>query len=454
MQGNQDDSFRLFAISICNCGFWTKRAQMSRICPRRLAISTVTQRTKLIPALRLPMIAWLIEGNEQYGVKRAILSLACAVQKAGVEPVMVSLNPGECATACQQAGLPVHLLHMGDYPGTHRCRSRWDRILNFFRLRNYQNLVRQRLEPVLRNQAISALHVLNSDLLPVVGKTANRLQVPCFWEMTNCLGQTYPFHINLRIYRWRLRRYGIQTLANSRFTAQTLGHATPKPEIMYLGVDSQRFTPNYDHPVSRAELGIPDHAAVLLIVARLDESKGQARVIQALANLGDRFGRIDLILVGEGNQGSEGTTLRKLASEHDFADRLHLVGKQASPERYYGFANLTINSRIDAEPFGLSVVESMMAGKPVLAHHLGGPGETILDGHTGWLIPEASVEGLTNGLIRALEDRPRWKEMGTLAREHALQSFSVEAQAKRYLELVNAHCRASEPRLVERRSRL
>lgn len=387
-----------------------------------------------------PIIAWLIEGNEQYGVKRAILSLAGAVQKAGVEPVMVSLNPGECATACQQAGLPIHLLHLGEYPGYHLCRSRWERISNFFRLRNYQNLVQQRVEPWLRNKAISALHVLNSDLLMVAGKTAKRLNIPCFWEMTNCLRQTYPFHINLRIHRRRLRKYGIQTLANSQFTARTLGPAVPQPEVMYLGVDSKRFTPDCSHAMSRGELGIPDHASVLLIVARLDESKGQARVIQALPRLADRFGRIDLVLVGETSDDSDTSELWNLAKQHNLTDRLHLAGKQSCPERFYGLADFAMSSHLVPESFGLSVVESMMAGKPILAHQLGGPGETILDGRTGWLIPEASVEGLAQGLIRALEDRPRWKEMGALARQHALQRFSVDVQAKRYLEIVESRC--------------
>lgn len=389
------------------------------------------------------IIAWLIEGNEQYGVKRATISLATGIQKAGVEPLIVSANPGECTRACAQEGLPIHILQIDGCTTNHHSRSRWGRLPAFFKLRQYQKAVLQQFERLLTNLPIVGLHVLNTDLLPVVGATGKRLNIPSFWEMTNCLGQEYPFQLNLRIYRWLLRRYGIQTLANSEFTASTLGHAVPKPEILYLGVDSQRFAPNLENPITRSELGIPDHATVLMIVARLDDSKGQARVIQAISRLGARFGRIDLVLVGESSDDSDASKLWTLAESNAFPGCLHLVGKQSCPERYYGLADFTINSRIDAESFGLSVVESMMAGKPVLAHNLGGPGETIIDGQTGWLIFEPSVESLMQGLIRALEDRPRWEEMGRQARNRALQIFSVEVQAKRYLEIVESRQRAS-----------
>ena len=63
--------------------------------------------------------------------------------------------------------------------------------------------------------------------------------------------------------------------------------------------------------------------------------------------------------------------------------------------------------------------------KPVLAHDLGGPSETVVDGETGWLIPSCDVESILVGLLRALADCPRWSQMGKAGRERSVKNFSI-----------------------------
>jgi len=79
----------------------------------------------------------------------------------------------------------------------------------------------------------------------------------------------------------------------------------------------------------------------------------------------------------------------------------------------------------------------------VLAHALGGPAETVLDGETGWHTPGASVDDFAAGIRRALAERDRWAQMGARAREIALQRYAIDGYVDRYLALVRRRVRQS-----------
>jgi glycosyltransferase involved in cell wall biosynthesis len=85
-----------------------------------------------------------------------------------------------------------------------------------------------------------------------------------------------------------------------------------------------------------------------------------------------------------------------------------------------------VNPSKCAEGFGLSVVEAMACGRPVIAHNLGGPGETIVDGKTGWLFAPFDVATMSLTIERCLDDRPKWKSFSREGSERAAQLFSSQ----------------------------
>ncbi|HEX8913534.1 MAG TPA: glycosyltransferase family 4 protein, partial [Humisphaera sp.] len=267
---------------------------------------------------------------------------------------------------------------------------------------------------------------------------ARALGVPCFWEMPNVLGDRYPFGLNRRIYQRQCRRFGVVPLSNSAYTGASLGGPI-RARVMHLGVDATRFDPDRVAPVTRAELGIPADAVVLSVVGRLEPQKGQDRVLRAMLTVGADAGAppLHLLLLGGPTDGPFAAELRSIAAAAGAAGRLHLLGTRPDPERYYGATDVAVNARVDAEPYGLSVVEAMMMGRPVLAHALGGPAETVVDGTTGWHVGDPTAEALAAGLRRALADRPRWPRMRQAARAHALAHFTVERQAAFFTGVVN-----------------
>lgn len=85
------------------------------------------------------------------------------------------------------------------------------------------------------------------------------------------------------------------------------------------------------------------------------------------------------------------------------------------------------------ELLGLSVVEAMASGTPVVGSHTGGLPEVVRDGETGFLVTPGDVEELRERVAQLLSDRTLAARMGRAGRELVLDRFTWEACAQRCL---------------------
>jgi glycosyltransferase involved in cell wall biosynthesis len=396
----------------------------------------------------MPKIVWVIHGRETYGERRAVVSLATGVRTAGWDVEVISLSDGDCYRELVAGGVKVWLLSMDRTPGLHLARSQAARLWEMAKLCGHQLSVARRLRPLLRRLSPDAVHVLSVNVLPAVGWAARRCGIPCFWEMTREFRQR-PCNWNVGIFRTFVKHLRIHTLANSHFTATTLPELDPPAETMLLGEDPIRFDPGRVHGVDRASLGIPAHGKVFVIAARVDGNKGQDVFAQALAEVGDPT--THLILVGEVDPFDESyrKRFRESIQRPEMEGRVHWVGYSPTPEAFLTLGDVGVNARLDAESFGLSVVEAMLMGKPTLVHALGGPAETVVDGETGWHIGAPTVQAYAEGIRRCLAEAGRWREMGEAARRRAVEHFTIERQVMRYLSIVQVHLRNPAPETTQ-----
>jgi glycosyltransferase involved in cell wall biosynthesis len=86
------------------------------------------------------------------------------------------------------------------------------------------------------------------------------------------------------------------------------------------------------------------------------------------------------------------------------------------------------------ESFGLVALEAMSAGVPVIATSVGGPGEVIEDGITGFLRDPNDHAGMVEAGLKILQDEPFAKQMGQAARRAAEDRFGAEKIVPRYVE--------------------
>ena len=379
-------------------------------------------------------IAWVIQGDERYGVARAIESLFTAVSRRGHKPFLICMGGGAFAERMADRGVEVVGLGIGPVPNL--AGSPLRKMIKLRRLLVYSRRARHKLITVLKDREAQAVHFLWPTFVSVVGPAASGLGLPSFWEMPNAVGDSVPLGLNRRWYQRQCRHHDVTVLANSAYTASTLGPGPVQPFVMHLGVDPEVFNPERVDSLSRASLGLPEGAVVLIVVARLSPSKGQDRVLKAMLKLVAEGHDLHLLLLGGPADGDFARGLRAQATAASQPHRLHLAGQVAEPERYYGAVDIGINLRVDPEPYGLSVVEAMMMGVPMLVHALGGPAETVVDGETGWHIDKPTIAAIEKSLHRVLADRTRWVNMGRAARMRAVTHFTLERQVDHYLKIL------------------
>jgi len=379
-------------------------------------------------------ITWIIQGDEPYGIQRAILTLACAIHLSDWKVTIISLDRGQCQAAAEKLGLNTQVVGIQHHPSLHKTNSLTGKFYKAIGMMHYQKMVFAELRPYLQHLNCDALHTLHINILPAVGKLGITLGIPTFWEMINTVSSGYPLNLNKKIYHWILHHYRIHPLANSRHTAESLQYSYT--DVLYPGVDPSIFNPRTSCNPHRDELNIPENAVVFGIFARIHPSKGQLVFADALLRSLEVIPDAHLLLVGGPTDSDEAARIHHLFEQHKCSQRLHMVGHSTSPEKYYPIIDIAVNARMDPEPYGLSVVEGMMMEKPLLVHASGGPAETVKDEETGWHMKQPGVESCMKGIQCAVNDRARWRNMGKAGRERALAEFSAEVQAAHYKQII------------------
>ena len=382
-------------------------------------------------------VSWLIWGDERGGVASAIRSHVELLARNGQTVFLLSFGPGALAAELSQAGYAVHLL--GEPLKTHQRYAAYGfSPLGVLR----RGAVALRLRQVLRRalRAVSPPQVLIlpwADLIPLAGPVAKELRLALVMEMPSAPSR-YRFDLNQRLYAWMVRRWRVLILANSDYTAAGLSRV-PGVKVMTPAIDPARFDPGRVRPVSRAELKLPLGVPVMGLIARLDPAKGADLAIAALDQLGKEQPDLYLLLIGGPLDSAWAQTLRADAEARGVAARVRWVGPVSDPERYWGVCDLALNAYKGAEAFGLSLVEAMLMERPVVAHARGQPGNSVMEGQTGWLFETPEVQALVAALRRAFAVRSHWPRIGSAARQEALRRFASPGHGARYLALLRAH---------------
>lgn len=284
------------------------------------------------------------------------------------------------------------------------------------------------LTQLVRSEAIDTIIVQNPLEVPLAGVVARRTGAAAYWMLPNSVSSTYPMDMNRRIYRFMFNHMNVVPLSNSHYTDSTLGKGHFRRHVLHLGIDPARFSPDLPQTLTRADLGIPEDVPLLGLFARMTPEKGQRTLIEALARIPDP---VHVVICGGPMDTPYGRELQARVAELGLQQRVHFQGPQAEVVPYYQICDVVLNTRLDPEPFGMSVIEAMAMEKPVLAHKAGGPSETVLDGQTGWLIDAPTVDAFAEGLTRMLRDRPRWPQMGRAGRARVLEHFSEDRMLER-----------------------
>ena len=244
----------------------------------------------------------------------------------------------------------------------------------------------------------------------------------------------FPMH---RMHRLTLRRTA-RVIAVSQAVADSLVSQgvfdRGKIVTIYNGIDLGRFASARVEPNERQRphVGMVGHIAPI---------KGQEDFVRAAAIAGEFRDDIEFVIAGEDKTDSleNRRALEKLISELKMDEKIRLLGWTDDIASFLATLDVYV-SPARSEPFGLSIVEAMAAGVPVVATASEGAREIIEDNGTGRLVPIGESEAIAVMILDLLENEAERTRLAENARVAARARFSLERMVEQtervYAEVV------------------
>lgn len=220
----------------------------------------------------------------------------------------------------------------------------------------------------------------------------------------------------------------LKVVTPSHWLADVVGRETVLSKFPVFtisnGVDLNVFRPR-DRAYARKSFNIPPNASVVLFVADSIDNrrKGMKLLLDALAHM-KNYPNLLLLSVGGGDLQASSDLLRKHLGRVDDDTKLSEI---------YGAADVMVVPSLQ-ENFGLTCIESLACGTPVVAFDVGGLREVVVPGLTGRVARMGDARALCDAVEQILKTRGQ-DSVARACRQLAENRFSAELQAQRYAEL-------------------
>lgn len=156
----------------------------------------------------------------------------------------------------------------------------------------------------------------------------------------------------------------------------------------------------------------------LIMVAHMSDNKNQIFLIDVLKNLRSRGNDAILTLVGDWR--NNGNKIMSVAERYGLLPYLKMPGLVEDVERMYSINNIYVHSSL-SEALGLTIIEAMAAGLPVVTLDGHGNRDLIVQGKNGYMVYEQNSELFADRILEIWNDKQKYNEMSAFAQEFARQ---------------------------------
>ena len=181
----------------------------------------------------------------------------------------------------------------------------------------------------------------------------------------------------------------------------------------------------------------PEGSIKVLSVGRLVEMKGREYAIRAMAQIVRNYPNVSYDIVGDGILHEQ---LQHLIDELGAGDSIHLLGWLTTEKlnELYSNSHILLHPSVVAsngntEGQGVVLAEAQALGMPVVATIHGAFPESVLDGESGFLVPERNVDQLADRLEFLIQNPDKWPKMGRAGRKHVEEKFDSKMLNNRLL---------------------
>lgn len=204
-----------------------------------------------------------------------------------------------------------------------------------------------------------------------------------------------------------------------------------KISIVPCGFDTDEFYP-LNRNEARMKLGLPQHEFIILQLGRMVPRKGVDNVIKGLGYVINKLNLpVRLVIVGgESDEPDPVVTpelgrLQQIAREEKVEQRITFAGRKNREELkyYYNACDVFITTPW-YEPFGITPLESMACGTPVIGACVGGIKYSVVHGKTGFLVPPHNPEILGERIIQLYTRKGLLQKLRSNALQYVNENFT------------------------------
>lgn len=396
-------------------------------------------------------VLYVSHTSEMSGAERSLLTLLGGLP-ASVSPV-VACPAGRLADAVRAMGVPV--IEIAEIRASFRLDPRHTPAA-IFEIARLAAVIRR----IARQQRVHLIHA-NSVRAGLAAGLVRRVGgPPTIVHVRDCLPKTVTAYLTRRA----ITGLATMVVANSIYTARNflLRSDQPQLRVVYNAVDPSRFgSVACSRDEARSELGIGESDHVLGLIAQITPWKGQDDAIRIVAELKNDWPDACLLLVGEAKFKNGAarfdnrmfrTSLEQLSRTLGVEDRVRFLGERADLWRILPALDLLLVPSWE-EPFGVSLIEAMELGIPVVATNVGGPAEVVRPGEDGVLLPPRSPHLWAKAIDELLRQPERRVTMGINGRIRTGSAFSLDRYVSGVLECYELLSSLGDNRLMSSAAR-
>ncbi len=241
--------------------------------------------------------------------------------------------------------------------------------------------------------------------------------------------------------KWLIRHMDA-VIATSRKTAAYLH--VPNTVIMH-GIDTERFCPAPDKVAAKRALGLDPCAEIVGCIGRIRQQKGTDLFVEAMIRLLPVRPDWIAVIAGRATAKHSGfeKQLRERITAAGLSDRIRFVGEHTAIERIYQGLSLFIAPQ-RWEGFGLTPLEAMACGVPVVASDVGASSELIVEGKTGTIVERDDLEAIIAATARFMDDQPLREAAGQAGLDHVQENFQLDQEARNLITVYERLISAGE----------
>jgi glycosyltransferase involved in cell wall biosynthesis len=216
-------------------------------------------------------------------------------------------------------------------------------------------------------------------------------------------------------------------------------------ELIYPGIDSEKFQSLPAKPDARKELGLPQDAIIVGSASRLAEGKGQKELLLAAPQILEKHPNAYFCIAGDEDPLFANHNLLKelqaLARHLGIADHVAFLGWCEDVREVLAALDIFVHCPTTfIEGLCLANLEAMVCGLPTVVSRNGGLPDATVDQMTGYVVEPGDITALAGAIGNLIEDPSRARQMGQNGKQRVLEIFEIQRMARDYDQLIAKYC--------------